>query len=452
MSGSTLGKLYSIKTFGESHGPYIGVVIDGIRPGISIDLDEIQKEMNRRRPGQSSITTPRLEKDRIQIISGIFEGKTTGTPICILIKNEDQKSKDYSNIKNLFRPGHASYTFIKKYGIFDYRGGGRSSGRETATRVAAGAIAKQILKKYGIQFYGFVKKVGPFEATKIDYNFIEQNPVRCPDPDVAFKMEQYIKKIADEGDSIGGIVELHIKGVPAGLGDPVFGKLDAELSKALMSIGAVKGIEFGSGFAVAEKKGSENNDPFDVDKNGNIKILSNHSGGILGGISNGEDIVVRLAVKPASSIRKKQKSITYDGEKVEFSIEGRHDPCICPRVVPVAEAMAAVVLLDLLLIQQRIKNESSTIDLLREEIDLIDTQLLLLLKTRCDLSRRMGQAKKKENVEIINPQREKQIFNQIKKISDELHLPFEEIKKIWKIILKSSHKIQLEEMESDKNE
>ena len=385
MAGSKFGKLYSVMTFGESHGPYIGAVIDGVKPGIPIDIEEIQREMQRRRPGQSKVTTPRNEQDRAMIISGVFEGKTTGTPICVLVKNEDQRSKDYSKIKKIVRPGHAAYTYLKKYGVFDYRGGGRASGRETAMRVAAGAIAKQVLRQYGVEFYGFVQKIGPHEAQTVDYNFIEQNIVRCPDPAVAPRMEKFITQIAEEGDSIGGVVELHIKGLPVGLGDPVFEKIDAELAHALLSIGATKGIEFGSGFRAAEMKGSENNDVFHVDKNGEIVPETNHAGGVLGGISTGQDLVLRLAVKPPSSINKVQHTVNQSGETVPLSVGGRHDPCICPRVVPVAEAMAALVILDLLLTQQQIREDQSAN--LQNELDLVDAQLALLIKKRLDLTK-----------------------------------------------------------------
>jgi len=390
MAGNRFGSLFSIMTFGESHGPYIGVVIDGIKPGLPIDLQEIQREMNRRRPGQSRVTTARQEADRAEIVAGVFEGKTTGAPICILIKNEDPRSKDYTALKEVFRPGHAAYTYLKKYGIFDYRGGGRASGRETAARVAAGAIAKQALRSYGIEFRAFTRKVGPWEAQTVDYDFIEQNPVRCCDPQIAPRMEEYIRQIAGEGDSVGGIVELHVSGLPAGLGDPVFEKLDAELAHGLMSIGAVKGIEFGEGFRAAGLKGSEMNDLFGAAEAGGIAPLSNRAGGILGGISTGQTVVLRLAVKPPSSIKKAQKTVDRQGKEVSLSIEGRHDPCICPRVVPVAEAMAALVILDLLLVQQAISESKGEMDNLENEIGLADAQLLLLLQKRLALSDRSG--------------------------------------------------------------
>jgi chorismate synthase len=431
MAGNKFGSLFSIMTFGESHGPYIGVVIDGITPGIPIDIGEIQKEMNRRRPGQSKLTTPRDEKDRAEIISGIFEGKTTGTPICILIKNEDQRSKDYSKLKDIFRPGHAAYTYLKKYGIFDYRGGGRASGRETATRVAAGALAKQVLKEYGIEFRAFTRRIGPIEAQETRYDFIEQNPVRCGDPEAARKMEDYIREIAEEGDSIGGVVELHIRGLPAGLGDPVFEKLDAELAHGLMSIGAVKGIEFGAGFRVAEIRGSENNDVFHVNEKGDVVPETNHAGGILGGISTGRDVVLRLAVKPPSSIKKPQQTVDRFGNDFSLSVEGRHDPCICPRVVPVAEAMAALVILDLLLTQRAISAQKGTDNMLKKEIQTINTQLLLLLKKRLQLAGKLNRTRRRADKKNKAPEVESLLSPTLREPARELGIKEDTLKRIW---------------------
>jgi chorismate synthase len=416
MAGSRYGSLFSLITFGESHGPYIGVVIDGIKPGLSIDIAEIQREMQRRRPGQSSVSTPRDEKDRAEIVSGVFEGKTTGTPICVLIRNEDQRSKDYSKLAEIFRPGHAAFTYLKKYGIFDYRGGGRASGRETATRVAAGAIAKQILREYGVSFHGFVRKIGPYEAQQVDYSVIEQNPVRCPDSAIAPKMEAYIREVAEQGDSVGGIVELHISGLPPGLGDPVFEKLDAELAHGLMSIGATKGIEFGSGFKAAEMLGSENNDVFHVNEKGEVMPRTNNAGGLLGGISTGQDVVLRLAVKPPSSINKVQQTVDKFGKPVALSVGGRHDPCICPRVVPVAEAMAAIVILDLLLIQQQIQqNQQFTI---HQELDLVDAQLALLIQKRLSLA---GQTTENEP-------------KNLERFAETLALPPDLLRQFWELL------------------
>ena len=356
MAGNTFGKHFRITTFGESHGKAIGVVIDGVKPGLPIDTAVIQRELDRRRPGQSKVTTARSEEDKVDILSGVFEGKTTGTPICMVIWNKDQKPQAYDKIKNVFRPGHAGYAYLAKYGISDYRGGGRSSGRETASRVAAGAIAKSLLEKKGVKIYAYTKEVGGIRAKTIDFRQIEKNPLRCPDPVAAKKMERKVLKMKKEGDSVGGIVEIVVKNPPAGLGEPVFNKLEADLAKALMSIGAVKGFEVGNGFAAARLKGSENNDPMYFDKKlKRVRTRTNNAGGIAGGISNGEDIVLRIAVKPASSIVKEQETVTVDGKPAKISVEGRHDPCICPRVVPVAESMVALTLLDHLQRQEALR-------------------------------------------------------------------------------------------------
>ena len=353
MSGSSFGSVFKVSTFGESHGPAIGCVIDGCPPNIELSHSDIQFELDRRRPGQSSVTTPRKESDIVEILSGVFEGRTTGAPIGLLIRNADQRSKDYSNIKDVFRPGHADMTFQEKYGIRDYRGGGRSSGRETACRVAAGAIAKKVLLQHGISFIAHTSQVGELKASTIDLAEIENNPVRCADPVVALEMVALIEKLAAEGDSIGGAVSLLIKGLPIGLGDPVFDKFDAVLSHALMSIGTIKGIEFGEGFDAVTMRGSDHNDKF-IPTDDGITTETNHAGGILGGITNGQDVICRLAIKPPSSISKAQDTVTKDGREAEISVTGRHDPCICPRVVPVVESMAAIVVLDRLLIQQTV--------------------------------------------------------------------------------------------------
>lgn len=350
MAGNIFGEKFRITTFGESHGLAVGVVIDGVKPNIKISNREIQKELDRRRPGQTVITSKRKEEDKIEILSGILEGKTTGTPICLLVWNKDQKESDYENLKNIFRPGHADYTYFAKYGIYDYRGGGRASGRETIGRVAAGAIAKKILSKNKIKIIGYTKEVGGIRANKIDYSQIEKNPVRCPDSVAAKKMGKKILDVMKNGDSIGGIVEIVISGCPAGLGEPVFDKVDAELAKAMMSIPAVKGFEIGSGFQAAKMLGSEHNDEFYFDKkNKRIRTKTNCAGGILGGITTGEDIIIRLAVKPTSSISIEQRTVDLRGKSRKIKIEGRHDPCICPRVVPVAEAMAALVLVNFIM-------------------------------------------------------------------------------------------------------
>ena len=348
MAGNTFGNIFKVTTFGESHGPALGGVIDGCPPGITLDLKLIENEMQRRKPGQSSIVTQRKEEDTVTFYSGIFEGKTTGTPIGFLIHNKDQKSKDYSHIKETYRPSHADYVYDKKYGHRDYRGGGRSSARETACRVVAGAIAKQIIKE--IKITAFVSSVGEIKVDKdyksLDFSNIEKNPVRCADPNVAVEMEKYIKEIRKEGDTIGGVVTCVIENCPIGIGEPVFDKLHAELGKAMLSINAVKGFEYGSGFNGTKLKGSEHNDSFE--SNGTTK--TNNSGGIQGGISNGMDIYFSVAFKPVATIMKSQKTIDSDNNEVEMSGKGRHDPCVVPRAVPIVEAMSALVILDYILI------------------------------------------------------------------------------------------------------
>lgn len=354
MAGSIFGTCFRISTFGESHGAGIGVVIDGVPPLLEIDESFLQAEMDRRRPGQSSVTTPRSEADKVEILSGVFEGKSTGAPLAMLIRNANQQSKDYGNIKDAFRPGHADYTFQEKYGIRDYRGGGRSSGRETAARVAAGAVAKLFLHTMGVRIHAYTRQVGTVCATTIDYDEIEKNSVRCPDKDAAIEMEKLILQLRDAGDSIGGLVETVVLGCPVGLGDPVFDKLDAKLSHAVMSIGTTKGIAFGDGFEVVTKKGSENNDGFATDGT-HIHLTSNHSGGILGGISTGAPVLFRVAIKPPSSISLPQDTVTRHKTAQTIEVHGRHDPCICPRVVPVIEAMTAITIADAILVQRTIQ-------------------------------------------------------------------------------------------------
>lgn len=345
MSGSSFGKLFKITTWGESHGRGLGVVIEGCPAGLPIKESEIQLELNRRRTGQSKVTTTRKEGDQIQIMSGVFKGKTTGTPISLLVENEDVDSSKYELIKDLYRPGHADYTYDMKYGFRDYRGGGRSSARETVGRVAAGAIAKKLLARERIKIIGFTRQVGKHIAKNIDYREIENNIVRCPDNKIAEKMINSIMRARKKGDSLGGVVEVIAQGVPAGLGEPVFDRLDADLAKAVMSMPAVKGVEIGVGFQSAIMTGSECNDVF-VMKNKKVITATNNAGGILGGISNGMDIVIRLVVKPTSSINKAQDTVTQQGKKAEIRVEGRHDPCVATRAVPIAEAMVAITLID----------------------------------------------------------------------------------------------------------
>lgn len=348
MSGNTFGKIFRITTWGESHGKATGVVIDGCPSKFALSEKDIQKEVDRRRPRQGSkISTTRREEDRVEILSGVFEGKTTGTPISMIVWNKDTRSQDYSKIKDMYRPGHADYTYDLKYGIRDYRGGGRASGRETLARVMAGAVAKKILQeKAGTEIFGHTVQIGNIFAKKFVKTEIEKNEVRCADPVAAKNMQKLIEKIRfNEGDSIGAIIEIVVKNPPKGLGEPVFDKLDGELAKAMMSIGAVKGVEIGAGFKVATMKGTENDDQIEK-KGGRVHFLSNNSGGILGGISTGEDIIIRLAVKPVPSVSKKLKTIDKSGKNTTIQTLGRHDCCLAPRIIPVAEAMAALVLVD----------------------------------------------------------------------------------------------------------
>lgn len=349
MSGNSFGNIYKLTSFGESHGAAIGGIIEGCPSGILLDIDFIQNELNRRKPGQSAITTSRNEDDKLEILSGVFEVKTIGSPIAFLVRNKDSKSSDYNDLKDIFRPSHADYTYFKKYGIRDHRGGGRSSARETIARVVAGAIAKQILKERGIEIIAYVSQVGKIVLEKkysdLDLSKIESNIVRCPDLEVAEKMIREIETVKAEGDSLGGVISCVAKNVPLGLGEPVFDKLHAEIGKAVLSIPAVKGFEIGSGFSAAQMKGSEHNDIFTVE-NGKIKTITNFSGGIQGGISNGEDVYFRVAFKPPATIFQNQETVNFNSEKVIFSAKGRHDPCIVPRAVPIVEAMTAMVLLD----------------------------------------------------------------------------------------------------------
>ncbi len=360
MAGNSFGNIFKLTTFGESHGEAIGGIIDGCPAGLEIDFDFITSEMQRRKPGQSHIVTQRKEEDEVQFLSGIFEGKTTGTPIGFIIKNEDQKSKDYNHNVNVYRPSHADYTYDQKYGIRDHRGGGRSSARETACRVVAGAIAKLLLKKFNVQITAYVSQVASVKLNKsykeLDLSSVETNIVRCPDAKVAEEMITLIEQTRKAGDTVGGIVSCVCSGVPVGLGEPVFDKLHADLAKAMMSINATKGFEYGEGFNSTKFKGSELNDLFE-NKEGTIKTKTNHSGGIQGGISNGEDIYFNVAFKPVATIVRSQATVDENGNETEISGKGRHDPCVLPRAVPIVESMAALVLADHLL-----RNKTTRLD------------------------------------------------------------------------------------------
>jgi chorismate synthase len=358
MAGNTFGHVFRLTSFGESHGVAVGGVIDGCPAGLKLDVLAIQNELNRRRPGQSAITTSRNEHDELEILSGVFEGVTTGTPIAFYVKNKDVKSGDYAHLQHAIRPSHADYTYTQKYGVRDYRGGGRSSARETLARVVAGAIAKQLLAHYNVTIFAYVSQVGAEKCTishqEIDINKIESNVIRCPDEVAAQKMINLIEQIKQEGDTIGGVVTCVIKNCPKGIGEPVFDKLHAELGKAMLSINAVKGFEYGSGFDAVEMKGSEHNDVF-IHTENSIQTKTNYSGGIQGGISNGEDIYFRVAFKPVATIMKNQVSVDLEGNEQNLEGKGRHDPCVVPRAVPIVEAMAAMVLIDYILLNKTVK-------------------------------------------------------------------------------------------------
>lgn len=342
MSGNTIGKLFTVTSFGESHGPAIGCIVDGCPPGLNLTEADLQEDLDRRKPGTSRHTTQRREADEVKILSGVFEGKTTGTPISLLIENTDQRSKDYSKIATTFRPGHADYTYQQKYGFRDYRGGGRSSARETAMRVAAGGIAKKYLKEQlGVEIHGYLSQLGPIKIDKVDWSVINNNPFFCPDADKVPEMEAYMDALRKEGESIGARIEVVATNVPPGLGEPIFDRLDADLAHALMSINAVKGVEIGDGFACIDTKGTKFRDEITPDG-----FLSNHAGGILGGISSGQAITASIALKPTASLRLPGKSINQQGEAIDVVTEGRHDPCVGIRATPIAEAMMAIILMD----------------------------------------------------------------------------------------------------------
>ena len=333
--------MFKMTTFGESHGGAVGVIVDGVTPGLALEEADIQHDLDRRKPGQSAVTTPRKETDTVRIMSGIFEGTTTGTPILLILHNQDMRPEAYTDIKDLFRPGHADYTYLEKYGIRDHRGSGRASGRETAGRVAAGAIAKKLLRKRGVEITAYTRRAAGVECKVINLDEIEKNPMRAPDAEAAAEMVRRVIALAEEGNSAGGIVECVVDGVQAGIGDPVFEKLDAELARAVMSVGAIKGFEIGTGFGAVDMHGDEHNDWRDAGG-----FLSNNAGGIIGGISSGQQIILRAAVKPTSSVSIPQQTVDVEGREKEIVTEGRHDPCICPRIVPVIEAMVAMVLED----------------------------------------------------------------------------------------------------------
>ncbi|MDP8268521.1 MAG: chorismate synthase [Candidatus Tenebribacter davisii] len=429
MKSNSYDKFYGITTFGESHGKVIGVVIEDVKPGIKFPLNKIQDALHKRRPGKGEYSSARSEEDEIQVLSGMLDGVTTGMPICLVVYNKDAESKDYEHLKDLFRPGHADYSYFKKFKIYDHRGGGRASGRETISRVAAAGLVEDITDGININIYPV--KIGKFEISEFDASI--QNELSWHDRSNYNDLIEYLDKIKEEENSIGGIVEVRITSIPAGLGDPVFEKLDANLAKAILSIGAVKGIEFGDGFKLAALTGSKANDQ--MNKNG---FISNHQGGILGGISTGNDLIFRFAVKPTSSINKLQKTVTISNEEVEFKSQGRHDTCIIPRIIPVAEAMIKLVLADALSYQKLIANDTLQLSDYREAIDKIDEDILTALCRRQKISELIGKFKQKNNLQIENKDREKELLSQLEQKAKLWNIDGSVVLKIWQIIISES--------------
>jgi len=433
MKSNSFGKYFGITTFGESHGKAIGVVIEDVKPGIDFPLKEIQQELDARRPGVKKFTSIRKEEDKIEILSGVFNGKTTGMPICLIVYNRDAKPIDYEHLKDIFRSGHADYSLFKKFKIYDYRGGGRVSGRESISRVAASGLVNDLLRNIEINLYPI--QIGKFKVEKFDFNF--RNELSWFDKNNYENLIEYLSQIHKEQNSVGGIVEVKISNVPAGLGDSVFEKLDANISKAILSIGAVKGIEFGDGFELASKKGIEANDQ--MNKNG---FLSNHSGGILGGISTGQNLIFRFVVKPTSSINIPQKTVTRNNEEVVFLSKGRHDTCIIPRILPVAKAMIKLVLADAISYQKLISGEKQNLLDYREAIDKIDEDILIALYRRNEISKKIGEFKHKNNLKIENKDRENELLKNLKQKAKLWNIDENFVEKIWEVIVAESKKNQ----------
>jgi len=433
MKSNSYGKYYGITTFGESHGKAIGVVIEDVKPGIEFSLDKIQNALDKRKPGTGTFSSSRKEKDEIQILSGVFEGKTTGMPICLIVYNKDAREQDYEHLKDLFRPGHADFSYFKKFKIYDHRGSGRASGRETISRVAASGLVENLLTGINISIYP--TKIGKFEITQTDFSF--QNELSWHDKTNYENLIEYLNNIKNEGNSIGGIVEVKITNIPSGLGDPVFEKLDANLAKAILSIGAVKGIEFGDGFCFAALKGSEANDQMNKDG-----FITNHNGGILGGISTGYDLVFRFVVKPTPSINIIQKTVTKDNKEVEFKSQGRHDTCIIPRIIPVAEAMIKLVLADAISHQKLISNEKLELSDYREAIDKIDEDILIALGRRQKISELIGKFKLENKIQIEDRDREEELLSKLKQKAKLWNIEDSFITDIWNIIISESKKRQ----------
>jgi len=433
MKSNSYENYYGITTFGESHGKAIGVVIEDVKPGIEFPLNKIQNALNKRRPGTGKFSSTRKEMDELQVLSGVFEGTTTGMPICLIVYNNDVHSNDYEHLKDLFRPGHADFSYFKKFKIYDHRGGGRASGRETISRVAASGLVETILKNININIYPI--KIGKFEITEIDKSFT--NELSWRDKTNYEDLIEYLNKIKNEVNSIGGIVEVKITNIPAGLGDPVFEKLDANLAKAILSIGAVKGIEFGDGFKLAALKGNEANDQMNEDG-----FITNHNGGIIGGISTGNELIFRFIVKPTPSINVTQKTVTKNNKEIEFKSLGRHDTCIIPRIIPVAEAMVKLVLADAISHQKLISNEKLQLSDFREAIDKIDEDILIALGRRQKISELIGKFKKENKLQIENKEREEEFLAKLKQKAKLWDIDESFVANIWNIIISESKKKQ----------
>ena len=434
MRANSFGKYFGLTTFGESHGKAIGLVLEDVKPGITFPFDEISKELAKRKPGSGDFSSSRQETDKFQVLSGVFEGKTTGMPICILVYNKDYRTRDYQKIKDIFRPGHADFSYCKKFKIYDYRGGGRASGRETISRVAAGSILNYLIKDININVFPI--QIGKYKVNNIDLNL--KNDLYWPDKYNYENLTKYLHKIKKSGDSVGGIVHVTIDNIRSGLGDPVFEKLDANLAKAILSIGSVKGIEFGKGFKFAYLKGSQANDNITPDG-----FETNNAGGILGGISNGENIEFNFVVKPTPSIGKTQTTVSKNGFKKEITIEGRHDTCIIPRLLPVAKAMVKLVLADAISYQNLLEKKEKNLIEFRETYDKIDEDILIALYKRMKISQKVSNYKHKKDLSIHDENRENFLLENIQKKAHLLGLDKEMVNKLWKIILKFSKKEQL---------
>lgn len=433
MLGNRFASSIGITGFGESHGKAIGVVFEDIKPGVDFPLEDIQMELDKRRPGKKDYTSPRNETDRVQVLSGVLDGKTTGMPICLIVYNTDQRSSDYQALKDIFRPGHADYSWFQKFKIYDWRGGGRASGRETISRVAAGAMVKKMLDDIKISAYPV--RIGKTVISQLEDDFA--NPLLWHDSTTYEQVLQELQEAQIKGDSLGGIVEVIISKIPAGLGDPVFGKLDSRLAEALISIGGIKGIEFGAGFLSAEMSGSIHNDQMD-----STGFLSNNAGGILGGVSTGQNIIIKLAVKPVSSINIPQKTIDIHGQEKEITRKGRHDTCLILRIIPVITAMIRLVLADCISYQKLLSNSHEDLNALREALEKIDEDILISLRKREEISKKIGVWKKANDYEVFDPEREEKLYSLLKGKAEILELNPDIIEEIWRLIVSRSKDLQ----------